>query len=331
MSGPAVVAWLVLLLALEAFAVAAGTWWLIRRDPDSPPRTPTVCGPAPVADPRAGESRAGVSRWLGAVRSGAERVRKFLTRRLSPAGATGLTLTVGAALVLALGLGFAVLLDDVADGEGIAAVDRPVLAWLAAHRTPDLSAVITLITQLGSPVGVAVIAALVGGLISVRRRSWWALLISAVGAGGIGVINLAVKAVIGRPRPPNALAVTGEDGFSFPSGHTTAITVVGVLSAWMLTRWVLSGRAARAGVWTAAAILIVGVGSSRVYLGVHYPSDVLAGAALGAAWAVAVALAVVTGERARRAVAPPGAIAARRPETRAVPGTRAVPEQDVTR
>lgn len=162
MSGPAMVAWLVLLLAVEALAVAAGTWWLMRHDPDSRPRTPTVRGPAPVADPRAEESR-----WQGAVRSGVERVTEFLAPRLSPAGATGLTLTVGAALVLALGLGFAVLLDDVADGEGIALVDRPVLAWLAAHRTPDLTAVITLITQLGSPVGVAVIAALVGGLISV--------------------------------------------------------------------------------------------------------------------------------------------------------------------
>lgn len=73
------------------------------------------------------------------------------------------------------------------------------------------------------------------------------------------MINLAVKATIGRPRPPNALAVIGEDGFSFPSGHTTATTVVGLLSAWMLTHCVHThralthcvhtGRAARAAVW----------------------------------------------------------------------------------
>jgi undecaprenyl-diphosphatase len=108
-----------------------------------------------------------------------------------------------------------------------------------------------------------------------------------------------VKHLVGRGRPPRVTAVLGEHGFSFPSGHTTGTTVVWLLSAWMVSRWVIGRRPGRILVWTAALLMIISVGTTRVYLGVHFPSDVLAGWALGTAWTVIIALVARVWEQAR--------------------------------
>lgn len=89
-----------------------------------------------------------------------------------------------------------------------------------------------------------------------------------------------------------ALRAIGEDGFSFPSGHATGSMLMGLLGAWMIIHWVLTRLGPRLVVWAAAGVLVAAVGASRLYLGVHYPSDVLAGWLLGAGWAVTVAVAV---------------------------------------
>jgi membrane-associated phospholipid phosphatase len=225
------------------------------------------------------------------VRSRYPRQWQFLGRRLAPGGAAGLTLTLGVAAVLALGVGFGQLLDNVLDGDGVAVADRPVLRFFAAHREPWSITAARVITDVGSPVGVAVTALVIGVAFGWVRRSWLPLLVLMLSAGGIGVINTAVKDLVSRSRPPLATTVIGAQGFSFPSGHTTGTTVVWLLSAWMVGR-VIGPRAGRVAVWTGALLVIVAVGASRVYLGVHFPSDVLAGWALGAAWAVTIALVV---------------------------------------
>jgi membrane-associated phospholipid phosphatase len=234
------------------------------------------------------------------VRSRYPRQWGFLGRRFTPGEAAGLTLTLGVAAVLALGMGFGELLDNVLEGEGIAVADRPVVGFLAAHRQPWSIAAARVITDIGSPVGVAVTAVVVGVALAWVRRSWLPLLVFALGAGGIGVINMTVKRLIGRGRPPLATAVLNEQGFSFPSGHTVGTTVVWLLSAWMVGHWVISRRAVQVAVWTGALLMIVAVGATRVYLGVHFPSDVLAGWALGAAWAVTIALVVNVWEQSPR-------------------------------
>jgi membrane-associated phospholipid phosphatase len=234
------------------------------------------------------------------VRSRYPRQWRFLGRRFAPGEAAGLTLTLGVATVLALGVGFGELLDNVLDGEGIAVADRPVVQFLAAHRQPWLITVARVITDMGSPVGAAVTAVVVGVALAWIRRSWLPLLVFALGAGGIGVINMTVKRLVSRSRPPLATAALGEQGFSFPSGHTVGTTVVWLLSAWMVSHWVIGPRAVRVAAWTTALLMIIAVGATRVYLGVHFPSDVLAGWALGAAWAVTIALVVNVWEQSRR-------------------------------
>ncbi len=71
--------------------------------------------------------------------------------------------------------------------------------------------------------------------------------------------------------------MVSEDGFSFPSGHATGTAAVALMCAWMLSRWVITSWAARVAAWSVAVAVTGAVGFSRVYLGVHYVSDVLAG------------------------------------------------------
>jgi len=74
------------------------------------------------------------------------------------------------------------------------------------------------------------------------------------------------------------------DGYSCPSGHALGVTTATLIAAWALARWLIRSWGGRIAVWTTAVALIGGVGFSRVYLGVHYPSDVIAGWLLGAIW-----------------------------------------------
>ncbi|MGQ0719632.1 MAG: phosphatase PAP2 family protein [Pseudonocardiales bacterium] len=233
------------------------------------------------------------------VRSRYPRQWRLLGRRFAPGEAAGLTLTLGVATVLGLGMGFGELLDHVLDGEGIAVADRPVVWFLAAHREPWATTAAQVITDMGSPAGAAVTAVVVGVALAWIQRSWLPLLVFALGAGGIGMINMTVKRLVSRDRPPLATAVLGEQGFSFPSGHAVGTTVVWLLAAWMVGRWVIGRRAFQVAVWIGALLMIVAVGVTRVYLGVHFPSDVLAGWALGAAWAVTIALVVNVWEQSR--------------------------------
>jgi membrane-associated phospholipid phosphatase len=231
------------------------------------------------------------------VRSRYPRQWRFLGRRFEPGEAAGLTLTLGLATVLALGLGFGQLLDSVVESDGITVADRPVLRFLAAHRQPWWTTAATVITNVGSPIGTAVTGIAVGMVLAWLRRSWLPLLIIILGGGGIAVINTVVKRSVSRTRPPEITAVLGAHGFSFPSGHTTGTTVVWLLSAWMIGHWVIGRRAARITLWAGALLMISAVGVTRVYLGVHFPSDVMAGWALGAAWTVIIALVVKVWEQ----------------------------------
>ncbi|MFN2533846.1 MAG: phosphatase PAP2 family protein [Pseudonocardiaceae bacterium] len=233
------------------------------------------------------------------VRSRYPRQCRFVGRRFAPGEAAGLTLTVGAAAVLALGVAFEQMLDSVLESDGVTTIDRPVLHFLATHRQPWSITVAQVITDIGSPLGVAVTGLLVGLVLAVLRRSWLPLLIAVLGGAGIAVINTTVKRLVSRSRPPQLTAVLGEHGFSFPSGHTTGTTAVWLLLAWMIGHWVIGRRAGRVMVWTGALLMVAAVGLTRIYLGVHFLSDVLAGWALGAAWAVTVALVATVWEHAR--------------------------------
>jgi undecaprenyl-diphosphatase len=229
----------------------------------------------------------------------------WLARRLAIDEAALLALAIGLAGTAALAVLFAVLLDGVLDGEGIALVDPPVSRWLADHRDGWLTAVLRVVTDLGSPVALGVLAACVAALVAWRRRSWLPAVLGVLGAAGIGLVIALVKGLVGRDRPPLPYAVIPVTGYSFPSGHAAGTSAVALLSAWLLTHWLLRSWAGQVAVWAVALALVGLVGFSRTYLGVHYLSDVLAGWALGAVWAATLVLAGSWWAQARRAAPAP--------------------------
>lgn len=213
-----------------------------------------------------------------------------LRDRLGLKGIAGVTLMVGLVVVTVMAIGFTDLLDDVLDGDGLAVVDQPTARWLAQHRDLWLTRVVMALTQWAGPAGQAVALAVVGAAAAYRGRTWLPVLVGLAGGGGITVVTLVAKAVVGRSRPASPFAMFPVPGFSFPSGHAAGASAVGLLCAWMLGRWVVHSWPKQVAVWSISAMVIGLVGFSRVYLGVHYVTDVLAGWLLGSAWAGVVIL-----------------------------------------
>ncbi|HET9655617.1 MAG TPA: phosphatase PAP2 family protein [Kineosporiaceae bacterium] len=123
------------------------------------------------------------------------------------------------------------------------------------------------------------------------RRRW--LTAPAVGGSAAGLIGIRLlfSEVLMRDRPPHPDWAVTAAGYAFPSGHTTAGTLAAGLLAWAVTRH-LAGRRARALLWSAAVVYAGLVGWSRIWLGVHWPLDVLGGWLLGIGWLAATAAGV---------------------------------------
>ncbi|GLZ77562.1 hypothetical protein Afil01_23690 [Actinorhabdospora filicis] len=223
---------------------------------------------------------------LVAFAYGLVRLSRPLAARIRPPGWISVEVVVlaaGAAVIVASFSLFLGILDAVTEGDDIAVLDEPVVAWLAARRRPVLDAAEIAATNLGG--AIALVAGLGGVTVYVcrRTRSWRPFWLALAGLGGVQVLVNVIKLVIGRQRPAIAEHLVTATGYSFPSGHSASSVVGFGLIAWLLCM-VTVNRTLWATAWTAAALGAVAVGASRVYLGVHYPSDVLAGWLLGVAW-----------------------------------------------
>lgn len=195
-------------------------------------------------------------------------------------------------VTLVVGMGIAVLCtwvasavyDAVREADDVAVLDRPVLDWMLTLRSPVADEVVTWWTNVAGTVGMPIVA--VGFLVgfTVQRRAWTPLVLLVAASGGSLLMTVAGKDLIGRARPPLADAVPPyEHSPSFPSGHTlNATVVVGTIVYLLLLRE--SRTVTR--VWTvlAGGFFVVSVGISRVFLGHHWLTDVLAAWALGLGW-----------------------------------------------
>ena len=219
----------------------------------------------------------------------------------------GVELGVVAVLLAA----FSVVTEDVLDGGDLVGVDDPVSRFLIGHRSAALTAFLRLMTQCGSALVVIPLVLAVGLLARRRRRSWRPLGYLAVVALGATLTSTLVKVLVARPRPGTGALVKAL-GYAFPSGHSTTSA-----AAWLSAALVLGslGRRTvhRALLGVVAVLVVVLVGISRIYLGVHAPTDVLGGWALGALW---MAGALVAG-RHRWGLDPQHDPVADRPEVRA--------------
>ena len=221
--------------------------------------------------------------------------RQFVRDRLARGGRYGLGLTLAVAVTFVALWVFVAMLQAFTDAGGVAEVDRAVQAVVQPAVSESLTPWVVALTDSGSTVSLTVLVTLVaGGLLVVRR--WWEALQLVVASGVGGLVVRGLKEVFERPRPTDQ--VIAATGFSFPSGHAFAATVFyGTL---LTIVWQVTDRV----VWrTLAAVAFpltaVAIGFSRVYLNVHYATDVVAGFASGLAWLTAVYF-VVDGVEHRR-------------------------------
>jgi membrane protein DedA with SNARE-associated domain/membrane-associated phospholipid phosphatase len=214
-------------------------------------------------------------------------------RRLDARSPRGfwLTFTVAAGALAAWAFGG--LTQDVAGHDDTVLADPHVTAWVVAHRTEWLTGALQILTWLGSTAFIIPAGLATGLYFLVRRRDWRPLaLLTAAVAGAVGLYHI-VKPLVGRPRPPAEIWIGHYTGGAFPSGHATQSAAFYAMLAIVLGAGLSARR--RAFLWSAAALVVLVVGASRIYLGAHWLTDVLAGYALGACWvAIVVAVLLIT-------------------------------------
>ncbi|MEO5844826.1 MAG: phosphatase PAP2 family protein [Caldimonas sp.] len=219
----------------------------------------------------------------------------------------GVRLGIGAALLIAAAWLFGAIAADVASGDRLTVLDAQVARWLRARATPEVTPWMLLVTHLHSTVAVSCYAAVAGAVLAWRRqwRSVTTLLVCV--AGGL-TLNVLMKLAFQRARPVLDDPLLTLATYSFPSGHVAGSTILyGLIVAWVFTR--TRRPLVRVAVVIAAAAAIALVAFTRMYLGVHYLSDVVAAFAEGVAW-LALCVGALTAFWARPTL-PAAAIASR--------------------
>ena len=219
-------------------------------------------------------------------------LRKEINARLS--NRLGQTLTVGLALGLLASLGviylFVGITEEVVEGES-RRFDVLALLWIDAHSPDWLSAPMRLVTALGYYWVVTPLLVLCAYAFYRRGRRIAAALL-VISTGGGMVLTTVLKSVFERARPELFESGYTASFYSFPSGHATvAVGFYGTLA--VLAAWRMRGFR-RWAVVAAGAFLVLLIGFSRLYLGVHYPTDVLAGYLAAPLWVATISLAYLT-------------------------------------
>lgn len=161
--------------------------------------------------------------------------------------------------------------------------DATVRNAVHAHASPFLTRAMRSITQLGSPTFLVLLGAVLAWRFYAVKRPRAAVLFAIATLGG-EALDQILKYTYRRPRPEVFFGMAEPASYSFPSGHSLeSCCFYGALAA--ILSVTLASPLRRAGIWTAAAILTLAIGTSRVYLGVHYPTDVLGGYTVAIVWA----------------------------------------------
>jgi undecaprenyl-diphosphatase len=189
----------------------------------------------------------------------------------------------GAALTFLI---FVRITRELIEGD-VSAVDSAIQLTVIKMRTPWLTIAAVDVTALGSITLVVLFSAFTLVVLLVLRDRLGALQLLAASAGA-GILTLLTKDIIERIRPEEAQRLIAVSGFSYPSGHSVSTSALYLTIAIIASRYV-QHSGARAAIFLAVSAVLIMVGASRVYLGVHYATDVVSGISLGAAWALVLA------------------------------------------
>jgi membrane protein DedA with SNARE-associated domain/membrane-associated phospholipid phosphatase len=221
----------------------------------------------------------------------------FISNRFRPGTALGLELTIGFVAIGLVGWVFGLVTQHVILHPS-ASVDQSTFRFFVEHRTDGLTTSMKIITAFGSAWVLGAVAVGVGMAWYVRKRTWRPLVLLVGAWAGSSILTNIVKALVDRPRPPAATQLVEAARSSFPSGHVSESTAVYGMLAVLIAGATRSWRS-RVAVWTGTVVLLLLIGVSRLYLGVHWLTDVVGGYALGAMWMVAMLMPVHAADRAR--------------------------------
>jgi undecaprenyl-diphosphatase len=209
-------------------------------------------------------------------------LRTSYTHAHSFTTAVGVLLVAGALIAIAGTYAFAKVAELVQEGY-TQQFDEAVLRWMERHQTPLLERLMVEVTMLGTWIVVLSIVSIAGLFLWLTQHRYSATLLLVATAGGIG-LNSILKIGFSRPRPQVFEWGTHVSSSSFPSGHAMSSAVVFITVAYLAARLQKTHRA-RLATLAIAAFIVASICFSRMYLGVHYPSDVIAGVIIGLSWA----------------------------------------------
>lgn len=182
-------------------------------------------------------------------------------------------------VIFAAGLVLFVLLTILMVTGNLQWFDDPIREWVYSIRNPALTEVLKVITYMGNWQTITLLCIVL--LLFRKTRLRYGVPVSA-GAIFVTIFNRIIKLIFKRPRPEESLHLIEEGGYSFTSGHSITSMVVFGLLIYLVRKYVKNRKAANILI-AALAVPWIFIGLSRIYMGVHFPSDVLAGWALGAA------------------------------------------------
>ncbi len=204
-------------------------------------------------------------------------------------------LTLGALALVATAWIFGSIAEDVVTHDPIVVLDQQVANWFRQHGTAAFFQAMSVVTFFGSGFWIICVAAL-GAALLIWRRAWYRLLVLVLVVPGGGLLNLLLKMAFRRERPLWQHPLVVLHSYSFPSGHTMGATLLYGLATVVGFYCVRTCRG-RICLVVAGSCVVFLVGLSRVALGVHFLSDVLAGVAAGLAWLVLCVTSVETMRR----------------------------------
>lgn len=194
----------------------------------------------------------------------------------------GIFLLSGAAVAIAFTWVFSEIAERVRAGS-TQGLDETVMRWIGQHQYPGVQTAMLEITSLGTGTVVAMIVLIAGMFLWLNQHKHSAILLLVATLGGL-VLNELLKIGFDRPRPQVFKWGTYAVSSSFPSGHAMSSIIVYGTVAYLAAR-LQRNVASRIATLVFAALIIVAICASRLYLGVHYPSDIVAGLVIGLAWA----------------------------------------------